>query len=332
MVLDQLIASIPQPPAMTTAEQLILQNGLKSYFQSFLLVCKGNGLSPASILNYRGKLRLFERFMSTTGIDSPEKINAVHIRLFFEHLRPTNKPISVAGYYRALTRFFNWLVNDEEILNVSPMKKIKSPKVEKKVIRPFSTDEINKLLMVCDTKNFMGLRNRAIILSLLDTGLRLGELTRIQLRDIDLDRGVIKVMGKGARERFVRFGDTTQRAIIKYLLARRDSFLCLWVNDERRPLTSWGIYLTLNRLGKRAELTGVRCSPHTCRHYFGTTALRNGADIRQVQVLLGHSTLNMTLNYVATNASEDAIQGHRGTKEHPGFSPVDRLDMRGGVR
>jgi site-specific recombinase XerD len=83
----------------------------------------------------------------------------------------------------------------------------------------------------------------------------------------------------------------------------------------------------IHKLGKRAGLTGVRCSPHTLRHSFATSALRNHADIKEVQSILGHATLTMTLRYVATITSEDAIKGHRGTKERRGFSPVDNMKL-----
>ncbi len=228
--------------------------------------------------------------------------------------------------YTAIRRFFNFLVEENIIdKNDNPITRIPKPHVEKKVIRPFTPDEIKKLLLLCEERLFTGLRDKALILTFYDTGLRLKEITNIQLENIDLKREIIKVMGKGARERYVRISTATQKAIIKYLLQRRDNFPCLWVSEERKPLTVWGIYQIVHRLGQRAGLSGVRCSPHTFRHSFGTAALRNHADIRQVQVMLGHSTLNTTMRYVATIASEDAINAHRGDHDKPGFSPVENM-------
>jgi len=102
------------------------------------------------------------------------------------------------------------------------------------------------------------------------------------------------------------------------LLMRKDSYPCLWVTEERRPLTAAGIQSTIKKLCLRAEVKDAKRGPHTFRHTFGTMALRNGADIREVQSLLGHSTLKTTLTYVATVNSEDAIISHRQ------WSPVDR--------
>jgi integrase/recombinase XerC/integrase/recombinase XerD len=331
MVLNQMIAPSSQLRAVAGAEQMIFQNSLNGFVKTFLLVCKTDGLVPPTLRDYRQKLLSLQRFLAANSLTELKQITHIHIRLYLDSLRATCNSISVADYYRIARRFFNWCV-EEELLDEkqNPMLKIKPPKTEKKIIRPFTVEDINKLLLLCDAKTFMGIRNRALILVFLDTGLRLREMTDIQLRDIDIEREIIKVMGKGARERVVRMGKATQQALIKYLLQRRDNFPCLWVSEERKPITGDGIYQMIKRLGKRARLSGVRCSPHTCRHYFGTNALRNGADIRQVQVLLGHATLNMTMNYVATNASEDAIIAHRGSKEHPGFSPVDNLFKKGG--
>jgi integrase/recombinase XerC/integrase/recombinase XerD len=129
----------------------------------------------------------------------------------------------------------------------------------------------------------------------------------------------------------VRIGVKTQHALTWYLTRRKQKgFISpwLWLSEEGSRLYKNGIYQAIKQLGKRAGIEGVRCSPHTFRHAFGTMALRNGADIRETQVLLGHSTLNMTLRYVATINTEQAIEGHRGTPERRGFSPVDRMNLK----
>jgi integrase/recombinase XerC/integrase/recombinase XerD len=175
------------------------------------------------------------------------------------------------------------------------------------------------MLLLYDENTFIGARNRAIILTLLDTGLRLSELANIQLNDIDFDREIIKVMGKGAKERVVGLGVKTQKALLHYLLMRKDNYPCLWLTEERKPFRAEGIQIMIRRLGKRAGITSVRVSPHTFRHTFGTQLLQNGLGEFAVQSLLGHSTLTMTRRYVATLNSEQAVQGYRK------FSPVDNL-------
>jgi integrase/recombinase XerC/integrase/recombinase XerD len=176
--------------------------------------------------------------------------------------------------------------------------------------------------LLCGSGSFLDLRNKAIILAFLDTGLRLSELANIQLSDMDFTRGTIKVMGKGAKGRFVAIGTRTQKAILGYLLKRSDDYPCLWVTEERKPLNWRGIQTMLKRLGQRAGITGVRCTAHTFRHTFATQALLNGAGEFEVQSLLGHSTLIMTRRYVASLNSENAVISHRK------FSPVDRMGIR----
>jgi len=199
---------------------------------------------------------------------------------------------------------------------------MRSPRVPKRIIRPFSPDNIRDMLLLCDESKFLGIRNRAIILTFVDTGLRLSEMAGIQLKDIDFDRELIRVMGKGARERVVGIGKGTQKALLKYLLIRRDSHPCLWVTEEARPMQARGIQIMIRRLGKRAGITGARPSPHTFRHTFGTWSLLNGASEREVQSLLGHSSQRMTQQYTATINSEHAIKSHKR------FSPVDNMALK----
>lgn len=208
---------------------------------------------------------------------------------------------------------------EEETLKQSPMSSIRVRKPPDKIIQPFKLDHIRDLLLLCDDSKFLGARNKAVILTFLDTGLRLTELVNIEIKDVDFYHEIIKVMGKGAKERVVRIGKKTQKALLRYLLMRNDGLPCLWVTEERRPLTHWGIEIMIRNLGKRAGISGVRCSPHTFRHSAATQSLRNGAGLEQVKSLLGHSTLYMTMRYASTINSEDAVIAHRK------WSPVDNL-------
>lgn len=300
--------------AVSGLDHLTTQKGLASQLNIFLLSCRVEGLAPATLKAYQYQLGRFVKFC----LEAKEKDTTQQIRLFLLKLRETNNSISVSDYYKSIKRFFNWLV-EEGLIEKSPMQNIKPPKKEGKIIRPFSQQDIDNLLLLCPSNRFLDLRNKAIILMFLDTGLRLSELAGIQIKDVDFDRETIKVMGKGARERVVRIGKTTQKALLRYLLNRQDDYPCLWVTEERRPLSVAGVQVAIKKLCYRAGITDAKCGPHTFRHTFGTQALRNKADIREVQSLLGHSTLKTTLTYVQTVQSEDAIKSHRQ------FSPVDNM-------
>jgi len=260
-------------------------------------------------------------FLSSLGIHNPTEVTVLHIRLFILFKQKHCGATTIYNYFRDMRRFFNWLI-EESVIERSPMVTLRPPRRPKTIIEPFRDDQIARLLMLCDESTFLGARNKAIVLTFLDTGLRLRELSSIQLPDVDFDREIIKVMGKGAKERIVRIGKRTQRALLQYLLLRSDNLPCLWVTEERTPLHYWGVSIAVHRLCERAKLTGVRGSPHTFRHTFATNSLLNGAREDEVQSLLGHSTPYMTMRYRATLDSRQAVEGHKR------FSPVDRLKLK----
>lgn len=286
----------------------------------FLLSCKVNELSPRTIEDYAQKVGAFVSFCISQGVKEPGDVTPNHVRIFLLVLRERIKPSSVHDYYGCVNRFFNWLMG-EEILEHSPMAKMHPPRVPKQVIQPFSQDDIRRMLVVFGEDNFRGYRNTAIILTFLDTGLRLSELAAVQLGDIDFNNGVIKVMGKGRKERFVRVGKETQKAMLRYLLTRKDKQPSLWVDEYAQPIKPRGIQSLIKRLGKRAGITDARCSCHTFRHSFAVNCLRNGMGEFNLQNLLGHTTLQMTRRYVQTFGVSDALSAHEKA------SPVDNMRL-----
>ena len=287
----------------------------------FLLSCKVNELSPRTIDDYAQKVGAFLDFCSSQGAKDPDQVTPNHVRVFLLVLRERIKPSSVHDYYGCVNRFFNWLVQ-EGVIEHTPFERMRPPRVPKQVIQPFSQDDIRRMLVVLSEDNFRGYRNQAIILTFLDTGLRLSELAAIRLVDIDFDNGIIKVLGKGRKERFVRVGKETQRAILRYLLQRNDRQPCLWVDDKGVPIKARGIQSLIKRLGRRAGITDARCSPHTFRHTFAISCLRNGIGEFNLQCLLGHTTLQMTRKYVQSLGAGDAIAAHEKA------SPVDNMFNR----
>lgn len=295
---------------------------LEDQLNLFLLSCKVNSLSPRSVEDYSQKIGVFVAFCRTQEVYKPEEVTPTHIRLFLLGMQQRCKPISVHGYYGCVCRFFNWLL-EEGTLKESPMARMHPPKFPKVLIKPFKPEDIGRLLFLCDHGGpcFLGLRNRAIILAFVDTGLRLSELAGIQIADLDVDVGLIKVMGKGAKERIVRISNRTLKAILRYWNQRNDDLPCLWVTEERKPLQARGIQQMIERLGKRAGVTGVRCSSHTFRHSFAIMALQNGIGEFNLQWLLGHSTLTQTRRYCGSLGAKEAMLAHIKA------SPVERLKL-----
>jgi len=320
MLLDHLNATKKQIGFLSGLDHLIARGDLGGQLKAFLLSCRVDELSPRTLGDYEQKIGRFVYFAFSLKVTQPNKVTANHVRMFLLKCQETCIPYSVRDYYGCVKRFFNWMIS-EGVLKSNPMAPIRRPKVPEKLIQPFKPEHINELLYLCSGTNLLSLRNQAIILIYYDTGLRLSEISKIQLKDIDFDREIIKVMGKGAKERVVRVGKRTQKTMLRYLLMRKDNYPCLWVSEEGRPMHVYGIQSMIKRLGYAAKFNDVRCSSHTFRHSFGTQCLRNGATVKEVQDLLGHSTARMTMRYVATLNSEDAAISHRR------FSPVDNLKL-----
>jgi integrase/recombinase XerC len=304
---------------------------IKQTIDSFLLSCKVEGKSYGTIECYSDKLKGFLWY--ATNYDWPDDVTAIttnHLREFLAYLRETPhrfnstcpramKPINnttIQKYYRALSALFNWAVN-EGILETSSLTKIKVPKAEKKVVKALDCTEVNQVISsLPDT--FDGIRNKAIILVLVDCGLRLGELLNIKMMDINIEQQLMKVDGKTG-ERVVRYGNATAKALKRYLKLRNkvnghnDS---LWLTEKGDTLQDSSVETLFIKLRKR---TGIYIHPHLLRHTFATMWLKNGGESLMLQRLLGHTTLMMTNRYCQAVGCYDAIESHKK------YSPVDNM-------
>lgn len=188
------------------------------------------------------------------------------------------------------------------------------------VIETFSLEQIEKIISVCE-KDFLGVRDKAIIMTLVDCGLRASELCGLRIDDISREQQTMIVLGKGDKERVVPFGQATQQALTQYL-ARRGKLdtNVLFVNCYGEAFDRHRLADIVESRCIRAEISGVRCSPHTFRHTFAVMYLRAGGDVFSLQKMLGHSDLTMTRRYA--ELSEMDVQA-----KHRLFSPGDRLQV-----
>ena len=197
------------------------------------------------------------------------------------------------------------------------------PKPLRKVISTFSETQILRLLSSIDIQTREGCRNYVIIPTLFDTGLRVSELAGVKMDDLPLDEGLLKVMGKGGKERFIPIGREVQRVLWRYINRYRPrplshNFAFLLLTKDGRKMTKGRIEIIMKKYGERAGITGIRCSLHTLRHTAAVRFLRNGGDVFSLQRMLGHSTLEMTRHYCQL-ADVDV------KKAHLTASPVDNL-------
>ncbi|MFC1994339.1 tyrosine-type recombinase/integrase [Chloroflexota bacterium] len=304
---------------------------IKQAIDSFLLSCKVEGKSYGTIDCYSDKLKGFLWY--ATNYQWPDGIEAIttnQLREFLAYLRETPhrfnskcpramKPINsttVQKYYRALSALFNWSIS-EGILETSSLVRIKVPRAEKKVVKALDSNEVSQLINALGN-TFEGKRNKAIVLVLVDCGLRLGELLNLKLSDVNIEQQLLKVNGKTG-ERVVRYGTTTWKALNKYLKLRatvnghNDS---LWLTEKGITLKDSSVETLFIKLAKK---TGMHVHPHLLRHTFATLWLRNGGDSLMLQRLLGHTTLMMTNRYCQAIGCYDALESHKQ------YSPADNL-------
>jgi integrase/recombinase XerC len=321
-----------------------ISTSVESLSKGFILTQRTDCKSPRTIEYYESNLRRFLWY--ATQQDWPDDIRMItewHIREFLaytgeegnrwglsgngsESSRPKATYSTVHHYYCVLKAFFNWCVR-EEFIPESPLAKIKLKNPKLNVVQPYSNTDILKMLEVCENEyknhsQFLGSRNKAIILMLLDTGLRASECVSIKLHEIDTEKGWIKVKGKGAKERVVRIGSTAQKALWRYMVLREKSnHQELWLTEEYRPLKLGGLQITIQRLKEYAGVnTPGNC--HRFRHTFALNFLRQDRNPFNLQYLLGHSDLRMVKHYVSTLGMEDALKAHENA------SPADLLNIK----
>jgi len=230
------------------------------------------------------------------------------------HLSPT----TINHRIRSLRQMYAFL-GTEGIVDELPTNSIQKLKAPTVIIQPFNEAELKQLFAMPDKSTFVGYRDYCIMLVLLDTGVRLIELENMKLNSIDFDNNKFLVMGKGAKEREVPFQDTTKQYLQRYIKLRgSEDHDYLWINQLGGKLNRKTIQERLQIYGRKANLKGVRVSPHTFRHTCAKMYLLSGGDVLSLQKLLGHSSLDMVRHYVE-------LWGSDLQKMHKKHSPVEGL-------
>jgi len=305
---------------------------LSQALEGFLLAKRIEGLSPRTLAGYKRQIERLSTFLDNPDLDS---ITTHDLRRFFDYLRndyapqrltSDAKPLSprtIRNYWIALRSFYTFAT--QELAVPDAMDPISPPKVTDAVMTPPSPEEVKDMLNVClrtkdGRRHPNGHRNKAIIATLADTGMRVSSLCEATVEDYDQDTGRIDIRNsKGGKSRVVFLGAVARKALWRYLADRKDR------NRPSAPLfaTSDGSHLSrswvrkiVSRIGDRAGVKGVY--PHLLRHFFAIQYLRNNGDMFTLQRILGHSSLEMVKRYTAI-ADVDAERVHRRA------SPVDNL-------
>jgi len=236
------------------------------------------------------------------------------------------RPATVNAYYRILRAFLNFCI-EEGHLQDSPLQHVKAPRVPVDQVQPFSQEQVEALLNAAN-RSRNGERDATVILVLLDTGLRVSELCTLRIGDIEYGDGELRVTGKGDKQRTVYLGRATRRALWNYIERCRTGahadeplFLSTGGTQSGTALTPSGVRRAVAYAGERARIAGVRCSPHTLRHTFAVSFIRNGGNLFQLQQLMGHTDLTVLRKYVLL-AEADLAEAHHKS------SPVDGMRIR----
>ena len=274
---------------------------IKEYFLKSILDQKN--YSKKTIENYNRDLNKFFKFLNDYKIKDIKKITKETVRLYF--LKQKNNNISnrtLGRYYSSLNSFFLYSI-EHEYIGVNPLKFIDYPKYTKKIPEYIYDYQLEKLLNEKTSENVeIELRNKLIIHLLLDTGVRVSELVNIKVHDIDVEERIIKVFGKGSKERFVFFTSKTKELLTNYLIKRKEKAITdnLLINYKGEKLTERSVQKIIKLVG---EKIGLDIHPHLLRHTFATDLLNKGADIRMIQELLGHENLDTTQIYTHVSNS-----------------------------
>lgn len=273
-----------------------MKKGLSNYltkFKNYLSIEKGR--SPGTIKEYSRKIIFFLKFLEKNKI---KKINDEAIYNFRVFLTKKGLTLRTQAYYLiALRNFFKFL--QKRNINIYNPNKIELPKIPEREINILSDEELERFLSSPQGENLKSLRDRAILETLFSTGLRVSELCSLN-RDLDLNKGEIIIKGKGGKTRIVFLSKTAIFYLEKYLKKRTDQepalFISLAKNSKFKRLTSRAIEKIINYYAKKAGLL-KKIVPHTLRHQFATDLLKAGADLRAIQMLLGHKNLQTTQIY-----------------------------------
>jgi len=278
-----------RPPSKRLLETLTGYNRCSrtehDYFTLFLQSRKAMEVSPGTEQFYRIKLG---RFLAEVNADTAQRQD---IELF---LLQFSNPGNRHAYYRAIKTFYNWREETFDLTN--PMKKVRAPRLGKLILPSLTGEQVSTLLDKVDN-----IRGKAIIALFTESGLRLSELTNIEPQDIDWDNHTVRVMGKGRKEAYAPFGESTERYLKAWLAQYQP-------NDNIWGLNEWGIISMLRRL---EAATGITCNPHVFRRTFASLLRKAGVDIMTIKDLGRWESLEMVQRYTRSVSFNDSLKFYK---------------------
>lgn len=314
----------------STAEQpfLKIQPSFDDLLYSFLLDCKHRNLSRRTIEFYEYSLQQMNKsFMENNQTLDPCSVSLQALQTYFvgPMINKALAPHTINGRLKSCKVFFSFLLKHDYVaVNVAEkLTLLKAPKdTTQDTTHTFTHDQVLQLLRMPNQKTFTGLRDYTIMIVLLETGIRIGELLALRLRDVNLKERELRIApGKHGKVRNVPIQKTCAKVLQSYIAERGTAKTdTLFISLENEPLHIRSIQDRITDYGKTARITGVRVSPHTFRHTMAKMYIRNGGDPFSLQQILGHSSLEMVQTYVRLFSNEVREQHYR-------YSPVEHIQL-----
>ena len=278
-----------------------------------------DGLAAASLASYRRDLTGFASWLDARGVALLDVERAHFDQWLAAQFSAKAKATSVARRLSALRRFYRLQLSHGTIRE-DPTLRVRAPKKPRRLPKQLSEAQVEALLAAPDLATPLGLRDRAMLETLYATGLRVSELTGLRRSQVAQDAGVVRVVGKGSKERLVPLGDEAVAWITRYLSEIRPALAAtskrdeLFLTQRHGPLTRQAFWALIKRYATRAGIPAAALSPHVLRHAFATHLLNHGADLRVVQLLLGHADITTTTIY--THVARERLKQLHAT-HHP---------------
>lgn len=298
------LAKITQGRTPDSFNSLPQNEYLPTLAAAFLLDRKAQNLTRKTLEFYRANLQRFIEWCEPQAIKTVTDLTPDVMRAFFIAMSETHKAGGVHAFYRSVRAFLRWYVLEFEPEGWrDPLRKVKPPKVDIEPLQPVPLEHIRAMLDTCERGKFTGERDRAILLFLLDTGARAGELLALDRQDADILTGEVLIRkSKSRKPRTVFLGRTARRALRAYLKLRSDAVTAVFVTDEIERLKMAGLRQVMVRRAKRA---GVPIPPlHSFRRAFALAMYRAGVDLLTIQRLLGHSDMSILERYIKQDAED----------------------------
>ena len=276
------------------------------------------GLSDNSLQSYRHDLLQLQNRLASRGKILKSATREDILAVLAAEVRQGKSPRSVSRYLSAYRQFYRWLVREGSISS-DPVALIESPKTGRGLPKALTEEQVESLLAAPDMDTGLGKRDRAMLELMYATGLRVSELVGLELSNLNLNQGVVRVMGKGQKERLVPIGDEAHECLQVYLSSGRPELLkgaqtdSVFVTTRKAGMTRQAFWYMVRRYAVQSGIA-KKLSPHMLRHSFATHLLNHGADLRVVQLLLGHSDLSTTQIY--THIAREGLKRMHET-HHP---------------